>query len=63
MRMDTDDNNENQGEEENQPNASSLVEKIQQLGQANVPQAPGFKYPCFIHYRTGRGASSAASAK
>ncbi|GAA0329410.1 ATP-dependent Clp protease proteolytic subunit [Oceanobacillus sp. FSL W7-1281] len=40
MRMDTDDNNENQGEEENQPNASSLVEKIQQLGQANVPQAP-----------------------
>lgn len=41
MRMDTDDNNENQGEEEeNQQNASSLVEKIQQLGQANVPQAP-----------------------
>ncbi len=40
MRMDTDDN-ENQEEEENgSNNASSLVEKIQQLGQANVPQAP-----------------------
>ncbi|MBU5466722.1 ClpP family protease [Virgibacillus sp. MSJ-26] len=27
-------------EEENQPKSSSLVEKIQQLGQTNVPQAP-----------------------
>ena len=29
--------NENQ---EDKPNASSIVEKIQQLGQSNIPQAP-----------------------
>lgn len=27
-------------EQDNQPQASSLVEKIQQLGQSNIPQAP-----------------------
>ncbi|MFC4023096.1 ClpP family protease [Oceanobacillus longus] len=36
-------NNKDQKEnpqQDNQPNASSLVEKIQQLGQSNIPQAP-----------------------
>jgi len=32
--------NNNKEQEENQPNASALVEKIQQLGQSNIPQAP-----------------------
>jgi|SRR5690625_1199685 len=34
------DEREEKEEEENQPKSSSLVEKIQQLGQTNVPQAP-----------------------
>ncbi|MGJ9458913.1 ClpP family protease [Oceanobacillus sp. CF4.6] len=36
-------NNKDQKEnpqQDNQPNSSSLVEKIQQLGQSNIPQAP-----------------------
>lgn len=34
-------NNEEQpSKEEQQPNASALVDKIQQLGQSNIPQAP-----------------------
>ncbi|WP_339227762.1 ATP-dependent Clp protease proteolytic subunit [Oceanobacillus sp. FSL K6-2867] len=31
---------ENENQEDKQPNASSIVEKIQQLGQSNIPQAP-----------------------
>lgn len=34
------DQQEEKEEQENQPKSSSLVEKIQQLGQTNVPQAP-----------------------
>lgn len=34
------DKKEQENEEEEQPNASSLVQKIQQLGQTTVPQAP-----------------------
>lgn len=38
--MDKDKERDEQEEQENQVNSSSLVEKIQQLGQTNVPQAP-----------------------
>src|SRR5699024_2849833 len=33
-------NKEDHNEQEDQPNSSSLVEKIQQLGQTNIPKAP-----------------------
>ena len=33
-------NKEDQNDQEDQPNSSSLVEKIQQLGQTNIPKAP-----------------------
>ncbi|WP_337020576.1 ATP-dependent Clp protease proteolytic subunit, partial [Oceanobacillus massiliensis] len=39
MKEEKESQNKNQ-QQENQPHASSLVEKIQQLGQSNIPQAP-----------------------